>query len=46
MPFTVQTGQRLFKSTLRLLVPDGVSVKADEVTVTAEVVQKSVIRDQ
>ncbi len=45
VPFTVQTGQRVFKSTLKLLVPDGVSVKADEVTVTAEVVRKAVMRE-
>ena len=44
-PFTVQTGQRTFKSTLRLVVPEGVSVKSDEVTVSAEVVRKSVTRD-
>ena len=45
-PFMVQTGQRFFKAVLRLLVPDGVSVKTDEVTVSAEVVRKAVMRDQ
>ena len=44
-PFTVQTGQRVFKAVLRLLVPEGVSVKAEEVTVTAEVVRKAVMRE-
>ena len=45
-PFMVQTGQRFFKSMLRLVVPDGVTVKSDEVTVSAEVVRKTVMRDQ
>ena len=44
-PFTVQTGQRLFKSTLKLLIPDGVNVKSDEVTVSAEVVRKASMRE-
>ena len=44
-PFTVQTGQRLFKSTLKLLVPEGVSVRNNDVTVSAEVVRKNVLRD-
>ena len=46
VPFTVQTGQRTFKSTLKLIVPEGVSVKNDEVTVSAEIVRKAVVRDQ
>lgn len=45
-PFMVQTGQRFFKSTLRLLVPDEVTVKTNEVTVSAEVIRKAVLRDQ
>lgn len=45
-PFMVQTGQRAFKGTLRLVIPDGVSVKTDEVTVSAEVIRKTVMRDQ
>lgn len=44
-PFVVQTGQRFFKGTLRLLVPDGVTVKSDEVEVSAEVVRKVVMRE-
>ena len=44
-PFTVQTGQRIFKSTLRLVVPEGVTVKSDEVTVSAEIIRKAVMRD-
>ena len=44
-PFTVQTGQRLFKGTLRLIVPEEVTVKTEEVTVSAEVVRKSVMRE-
>lgn len=44
-PFTVQTGQRFFKGTLRLLVPEGVSVRNEEVSVSAEVVRKTVMRE-
>lgn len=44
-PFVVQTGQRFFKGTLKLLVPDGVTVKSDEVEVSAEVVRKVVMRE-
>ena len=40
IPFTVQTGQRIFKSTLRLIVPEGVNVPENEVTVSAEVIRK------
>lgn len=43
-PFTVQTGQRTFKGDLRLDVPEGVTVKSDEVTITAEVVRKPVAK--
>jgi len=46
IPLTVQTGQRAFKGTLKLSVPDGVTVKSDEVTVSAEIVRKTVMRDQ
>ena len=46
MPVTVQTGQRIFKSNLKLVVPEGVTVKENEVSVSAEVVRKAVIRDQ
>lgn len=45
-PFTVQTGQKNFKSTLNLVVPDGVTIKSKEVMVSAEVVRKPVPRDQ
>ena len=44
-PFMVQTGQRFFKGTLRLLVPDGVSVRNEEVSVSAEVIRKTVMRE-
>ena len=44
-PFVVQTGQRFFKGTLKLLVPDGVTVKSDELEVSAEVVRKVVMRE-
>lgn len=44
VPFTVQTGQRLFKSTLKLIVPEGVTVKNDEVTVSAEVIRRPTVR--
>ncbi len=43
-PFTVQTGQRLFRGTLKLDVPEGVTVKSDEVTVSAEVVRHPIVR--
>jgi len=45
-PFTVQTGQRLFKGTLKLVVPEGVNVPEDKVTISAEVIRKPVMRDQ
>lgn len=45
VPFTVQTGQRLFKGTLKLDVPEGVQVSIDEVTVSASVIRKPVMRD-
>lgn len=45
-PFVVQTGQRFFRNTMKLQVPDGVTVKSDEVIVSAEVVRKTVTRDQ
>lgn len=45
LPFTVQTGQRLFKGTLKLDIPEGITAKSDEVTVSAEVVRKPVMRD-
>ena len=44
VPFTVQTGQRQFKSTLKLVVPEGVTVKSDEVTVSAEVIRRPTVR--
>ena len=44
-PFTVQTGQRFFKGTLKLLVPEGVSVRNEQVSVSAEVVRKTVMRE-
>ncbi|MBR2733285.1 MAG: hypothetical protein IKD80_03425 [Selenomonadaceae bacterium] len=44
VPFTVQTGQRVFKGTLKLDVPEGVTVPNDEVTVTASVIRKPVMR--
>jgi len=43
VPFTVQTGQRVFKDKLQLVVPEGVSVKTDEVSVSAEIVRKTVM---
>lgn len=45
VPFSVQTGQRNFKGTLKLDVPDGVTIKDNEVTVTATIVRKPVMRD-
>ena len=44
-PFTVQTGQKNFKGTLKLDVPESVTVKSSEVTVSAEVVRKPVARE-
>ena len=45
VPFTVQTGQRVFNGTLKLDIPDSVTVKEDEVAVSASVIRKPVIRD-
>ena len=45
-PVSVQTGQRIFKSNLNLIVPEGITVKENEVTVSAEVIRKTVMRDQ
>ena len=45
VPFTVQTGQRVFKGTLKLEIPEGVTVPVEEVNVTASVIRKPVIRD-
>ena len=45
VPFTVQTGQRIFHSKLKLVVPEGVQATANEVTVSAEVVRKPVMRE-
>ena len=44
-PFAVQTGQKNFKSTLKLIIPEGVTTKFDEVTVSAEVIRKPLVRD-
>lgn len=45
-PFIVQTGQRNFKGTLKLIVPEGVSSKFEEVEVSAEVIRKPVVKDR
>lgn len=45
-PFAVQTGQKFFRITMKLQVPDGVTVKSDEVIVSAEIVRKAIVRDQ
>ncbi len=45
VPFTVQTGQRVFSGTLKLDIPEGVSVKETEVKVSASIIRKPVIRD-
>ncbi|MBR4151325.1 MAG: hypothetical protein IKT98_00015 [Selenomonadaceae bacterium] len=45
-PFAVQTGQRIFKGTLGLVVPEGVLTKFSEVTVSAEVIRKPVMRGE
>lgn len=44
-PFTVQTGQRDFKATLTLVIPESVTVKSNEVIVSAEVVRKPVAKE-
>lgn len=44
VPFTVQTGQKQFKGTLKLVVPEGVTAKSDEVTVSAEVIRRPTVR--
>ena len=45
-PFVVQTGQRIFKSTLQLVIPEGITVKTDTVTVSAEIVRKAVVSER
>ena len=40
-----QSGQRIFSGTLKLDIPEGVSVKETEVKVSASIVRKPVIRD-
>lgn len=45
-PFVVQTGQRNFKGELILIIPDGVTTRIEEVTVTAEVIRKPTAREQ
>lgn len=45
-PFSLQTGQRLFKSKLKLVVPEGVKANIGEVTVTAELVLKPTLRER
>lgn len=45
-PFAVQTGQRFFRITMKLQIPDGITVKNDEVIVSAEIVRKNIVRDQ
>ncbi|MBR3747357.1 MAG: hypothetical protein IKN27_10410 [Selenomonadaceae bacterium] len=44
-PISVQTGQRIFRGKIRLDVPEGITVKENEVTVSAEIVRKTVMRD-
>ena len=46
VPFTVQSGQRIFNGTLRLIVPEGVKVDREEVSVSAEVVRQPIVRDK
>lgn len=45
VPFTVQTGQRIFKGKLKLNIPEGIQVQDDEVTISASVVRKPIMRD-
>lgn len=45
-PFIVQTGQRFFRITMKLQIPEGITVKNDEVIVSAEIVRKNTMRDQ
>ncbi len=45
VPFTVQTGQRVFNGTLKLDVPESVTVTDSEVEVSASVIRKAVARD-
>ncbi len=46
IPVTAQTGQRVFKSKLKLVVPEGISIKENEVSVSAEVVRKPITRNE
>lgn len=45
-PSIVQTGQRNFKGTLELILPEGVSSKVGEVNVSAEIIRRPVAKDR
>ena len=46
VPFTVQSGQRTFNGTLKLVIPEGVKTDHEEVTVSAEVIRQSAARER
>lgn len=46
VPFTVQSGQRIFNGTLKLIIPEGVKTDHEEVTVSAEIIRQPVIRER
>lgn len=46
VPFTVQSGQRIFTGKLRLIIPEGVKADHEEVSVSAEVVRQPIVRDK
>lgn len=46
IPFTVQSGQRIFNGTLRLVIPEGVKADHEEVTVSAEIIRQPIVRDK
>ena len=46
VPFTVQSGQRLFNGTLKLIVPEGVKADHEEVTVSAEIVRRPIMQER
>ena len=46
VPFTVQSGQRIFTGKLRLVIPEGVKADHEEVSVSAEVVRQPIVHDR
>lgn len=46
VPVNLQTNQKNFKGTLKLVIPEGVSTKVDEANISAEVIRRTVVKDR